>query len=67
MVVVIVISDILLQRVTGHHIALIHIIRLKGALRATLTSSEYKELKVFEQIEHSLLQEEFWKPKSTKI
>lgn len=44
----------------GLQIALLRILRLKDALQATVTSTEFKELKVFASIAHALLQEELW-------
>ena len=60
-VVVIVIANIVLTRMAGHHISLLHIVRLNDTLQATVNSSELKEFKVFENIAHAVLQEEFWK------
>ena len=60
-VVVIVIDNIVFQRMAGHHIAILRIIRFTDALHATATSYEFKELKVSKQIEYALLQEDFWK------
>ena len=44
----------------GHYISLLFIIRLKDAVQATSFTSEFKELKVFDYISHTLLQEGFW-------
>lgn len=44
----------------GHEIALLRILRLKNALQSTVTSAEFRELRVFEKIAHALMQEEFW-------
>ena len=59
--VVIIIATLVLQRMTGHHIDLLRILCLKDALQYTVTTSKFKELKLFEKISHALLQEEFWK------
>lgn len=48
-------------RMAGHQIALLRILRLKDAFQATVTSTEFKELKMFNPISYVLLQEEFWK------
>ena len=55
-VVVIVIANIVLTRMAGHNVSLLHILRLNDALQATVTSSELKEFKVFEKIAHAVLQ-----------
>ena len=47
-------------RMAGHRIALLRVLRLKDALQATVTSTEFKELKVFTTISYVLLQDEFW-------
>ena len=59
MVVVIFIATIVLQRMAGNQITLLHIIRFKDTLQDTVTSSELKELEEFEHISYSLLQEDF--------
>ena len=46
---------------TGYNISLLCILILKDALEATVTSSEFKYLKVFEKIAYYFLQDEFWK------
>ena len=55
-VVVIFISTLVLKNMAAHKISLLLIVFLKDALKATVTSSEFEELKVFEQISHALLQ-----------
>ena len=49
-----------LHKMAGHQIALLHIICIKGALQATVTSSEFKEMKVFKDIEYALLRDKIW-------
>ena len=48
------------HRMAGHQIALLRILRLKPALQATVTSPEFKDLCVFEEIARVLLKDEFW-------
>ena len=47
-------------RMAGHQIALLRTLRLKDAFQATVTSTEFKDLKVFNAIAYVLLQDEFW-------
>ena len=44
----------------GHQIALLRILRLKDAFQATVTSTEFKDLKMFQGIAYALLQDELW-------
>ena len=44
----------------GHQIALLRILCLKPALLVTVTSPEFKELNVFQEIGRVLLKDEFW-------
>ena len=45
----------------GHHISLLHITRLKCALQANVTSSKFKELKVFKEIAYYLFRDDIFK------
>ena len=44
----------------GHQIALLRVLRLKPVCQAVVTSSEFKELCVFEEIARVLLCDAFW-------
>ena len=48
------------HRMAGIHIALLRVLRLKPALQATVTSPEFKELRVFQGIATVLLTDSFW-------
>ena len=47
-------------RMGGYQIALLRVLRLKDALQATVTSTEFKNMKQFAAIAYVLLQDEFW-------
>ena len=47
-------------RMAGYFIALLRILRLKDALQATVTSTEFKELRVFADVAHAVLQDGLW-------
>jgi hypothetical protein len=44
----------------GHFIANLRILRLKSALQATVTSSEWTALNMFGEVEGLILTESFW-------
>jgi hypothetical protein len=48
-------------RMAGEHIALLRLLRLKNALRATITSKEFIELRVFHSITGVLMNPDFWR------
>ena len=48
-------------RMAGEHIALLRLLRLKNALRATITSKEFVELRVFPKQCAILMGDDFWK------
>ena len=45
----------------GEHIALLRLLRLKTALRATITSKEFVDLRVFPKQTTILMSDDFWK------
>ena len=49
-----------LHRMAGHHIALLCIIRLNGALQDNVTSIYFNELNVFKEITYALLRDDHW-------
>ena len=48
-------------RMAGEHIALLRLLRLKNALRATITSKEFLDLRVFHTVTSVLNDLTFWK------
>jgi len=48
-------------RMAGEHIALLRLLRLKNALRATITSKEFLDLRVFHTVTSVLNDPTFWK------
>ncbi len=48
-------------RMAGEHIALLRLLRLKNALRPTITSKEFIELRVFHSITGVLMNPDFWR------
>ena len=49
-----------LHSTAGHQIAILHMICLKGAPQDTITSSKFKEFKVFKDIAYVLLRDDIW-------
>ena len=47
-------------RMAGEHIALLRLLRLRNALRATITSKEFLDLRVFHTVTSILNDPEFW-------
>jgi hypothetical protein len=47
-------------RMAGEHIALLRLLRLKNALRATITSKEFVDLRVFPKQSTILMSDDFW-------
>ena len=47
-------------RMAGEHIALLRLLRLRNALRATITSKEFLDLRVFHTVTSVLNDPEFW-------
>ena len=45
----------------GEHIALLRLLRLRNALKATVTSKEFVDLKVFKSASDIILCDDFWK------
>ena len=45
----------------GKQIALLRLLRLMGPLQATVTSNEFKDLKVFQSVANLLLNPDFFK------
>jgi hypothetical protein len=48
-------------RMAGEQIALLRLLRLRNALKATVTSKEFVDLKVFKSASNILLCDDFWK------
>ncbi len=47
-------------RMAGEHMALLRLLRLRNALRATITSKEFLDLRVFHTVTSALNDPEFW-------
>ena len=44
----------------GEHIALLHLLHLQNALKATVTSKEFIDLKVFKNASEIVMMDDFW-------
>jgi len=44
----------------GYHISLLHLLRLKPALQATVTSPQFRALAAFGDLSRIVLNDEFW-------
>lgn len=48
-------------RMAGEHIALLRLLRLRNALKSTVMSREFKDLRVFQDASAIIMDDEFWK------
>ena len=48
-------------RMAGEHIALLRLLRLRNALKATVTSKEFMDLKLFKDASDIVMCDDFWK------